>query len=173
MKLSTIKVVLLSLGMSFGTAYAANQGTLGATSTGDLNINATVPDLILISALSDINLGTFTGTADLTGAATPCVYRNGAGTYQITISGDGAASAFTLTDGSNTVPYSVTYNDGGGATAVATTVVLTTQNNADTTSTTCGGGSNATVDVTVATADLAAMPASAYAGTMTLVVAPE
>ena len=44
-------------------AFAATQGTLGATSTGSLNITLTIDQLVQISALNDIALGNYTGGA--------------------------------------------------------------------------------------------------------------
>ena len=44
-----------------GNAFAATQGTLGATSQGSLVITLTIDPLVQISALNDIALGTYTG----------------------------------------------------------------------------------------------------------------
>ncbi|MBT8143709.1 MAG: hypothetical protein KJO55_03350 [Gammaproteobacteria bacterium] len=162
----------LAVGIS-GLAVAATQGTVGFTSTGTLNINLAVNDEVRISNLTDINLGVFAGV-DAVGTSAACVYRNGTGNYQITASGDGAASAFTLTDGVNTVPYSVQWDDGLGASAVTTGVALIGQTGADDASPTCATtGPNGTVTVTVAATDANGLPAATYAGVLTLLVAPE
>ncbi len=162
----------LAAGLS-GTAFAATQGAVGFNSTGTLDISLTVNDEVRISNLTDINLGVF-GGADAVGTSSACVYRNGTGNYQITATGDGAAGAFTLTDGTNTVAYSVSYDDGSGAQGATSGVTLAGLTGADAASNTCAvTGDNATVQVTVAAADAATLPAATYAGTLTLVVAPE
>lgn len=153
-------------------AVAATDGLVGFTSTGTLDITIQVDDEVRISALQDIDLGTFAGV-DASGSSTACIYRNTAPTYQITGTGSGAANAFTLTNGIDTVDYSVSYTTSGAAQSLTSGVALTGQTGADQTSTTCGGtGNNGTVGVTVAAADAAALPAGTYNGTLTLVVAP-
>jgi hypothetical protein len=156
-----------------GVALAATDGAVGFNSTGTVDISLDVNDEVRISSLTDINLGVFAGV-DAVGTSAACVYRNGTGNYNLTASGDGAAGAFTLTDGTNTVAYSVTYDDGSGVLAAATGVSLTGLTGADPASDTCGGtGNNGTIEVTVAAAAAAGLPAATYAGTLTLLVAPE
>jgi len=153
--------------------WAANQGTLGATSTGDLTISMTTENQISITNLQDIALAD-NGSGDFTGASPACVYRNGTGSYTITASGSGPANAFTLTDGSsNTLPYTVTYDDGTGAQTMAAATALTGRINADTSSKTCANGDNGNIAVSVASTDVAAVPAGTYTGTLTLTVSPE
>ena len=164
-------IATLILGMP--TAFAATDGSLGATSTGDLLITATIPGLIQISNLDDISLGTYTGSGGLSGSDTVCVYRNGASTYDVTATTSGAGTgSFVLTDGSNNIAYTVTYDDGNGATTMTYGTALTNRQNASTTSTSCGGSTNATVAVSVADADLQGKPAGTYSSTLVLVVAP-
>ncbi len=153
------------------TAFAATDGTPGFTSTGTVDISITVDDEVRISNMVDIQLGTFAG-ADASDSTGACIYRNSAPTYQITASGSGAANAVTLTDGTNSVAYSVTYSDGSAPDSMTSGLALTGQAGADV-DVACGNtGDNATVAVTVAAADAAALPAGAYTGTLTLVVAP-
>lgn len=154
-------------------AFAATDGVVGFSSTGTLDISITVDDEVRISALNDILLGTFAG-ADSTGSSVACIYRNSATTYQITASGDGVANAFTLTDGTSTVDYSVTYADASATpVSMASGIALSAQDGADD-DVDCAntGGDNAEIGVNVAAADAASLPAGNYAGTLTLVVAP-
>ena len=153
--------------------FAATQGTVGFNSTGTLDITLDVNDEVRISNLTDINLGVFAGV-DVSGSSAACVYRNGTGNYQLTASGDGAAGAFTLTDGVATVPYSVTYDDGSGPLAATSGTAMTGLTGGDPGSTTCAGtGNNGTVTVTVLAADASGLAAATYAGILTLLVAPE
>lgn len=153
------------------SGFAVTQGNLGFTSTGDVDIFLTVNDEVRINNLADIPLS-FSG-ADVTGSSDACVYRNGGTTYEITATGDGALNAFTLTNGVDTVAYSVSYNDGTTTTAMGTGTAVPADN-AETTDDNCAGvgGSNATISVTVTAANAASLPQDTYAGTLTLLVAP-
>jgi len=161
--------------MIAANGFAANQGTVGATSSGDLDISLTVLDEVRISNLADITLGTFVG-ADLSGTSPACVFRSGTGNYEITATGDGGAAAdeFSLAGGTDTVDYTVTYDDGSGPTAVTSGTALGGQTGGDPASDTCAGtGDNGTIAVNVLATDMAGLAADVYTGTLTLTVAPE
>ncbi len=171
---STSRVVLAGL-LAAATlnTYAATQGELGATSTGVLNISVGIGDSVRISNLQDIS-GTFDGTNDIVGSSAACVYRNGTGNYNLSATGSGTGGAFELTDGTNTVPFSVSFNDGNGAQALTTGVQLTGLSGADIMSPSCANtGDNGTIEVTITAADLSAVPGATYSGALTLLVAPE
>ena len=167
----------LILSVQVTPVFAATDGTLGTTSTGTSVITVTIPELILITGLADISFGTYGGTGDLNGNDDICIYTNkAAGTYGVTATGDGAASAFTITDGSNTIAYNVYFNDVSGTTGetqLITNTANTSQTGANTSSQNCGGGANANFHVEMLEANLQAAPAGAYSGTLTLVVAPQ
>jgi len=152
--------------------FAATQGTTGFTSSGDLDISLTVNSEVKISNLVDITLPDFSGT-DVTGTSGACVYRNGGGNYLITATGSGTANAFELTDGTNPVNYSVRYDDGSGFAAMTSGSALSSGNavSADDDCVT-NGADNAVIEVTVAAADASTLPQATYAGTLTLLVAP-
>ena len=76
-------------------AFAATDGTLGATSQGTLEITLTIDPLVQISALDDIPLGNYTGAGNMTGGDDLCVYSNNGG-YHITATGNGNGQAFEL-----------------------------------------------------------------------------
>ncbi len=184
----TLMVVVVSALFSSVTAWAANDGTVGSTSTGDLDITLTMPNLVRISGFTDIpisyvagsgNTGVTEGTDDL------CVYRNAAGgAFAITATGDGgtlnggtAGSGGTAFEVANTVAaaaYTVTFTD-----ATPTDIALTTGNQnatalgAHETDPTCGGSTNTSVKVTFQNSALAALPSGTYDGRLTLTVAPQ
>ncbi|MDC0359040.1 hypothetical protein OAO01_09510, partial [Oligoflexia bacterium] len=144
--------------------------------TGTADISVTIPDLIRITGMADIALGTYSGVGDLNGNEDVCIYTNlAAGTYVVTATGDGAANAFTITDGSNTIAYNTYFNDQAGTTGE---VQLTTgtqsaqQSGANTVSLTCGGGDTGNYHVEVLAANMSLVPSGAYSGTLTLVVEP-
>ena len=177
------KTTLLVSGMiASSSLMAATPGTLGTTSTGTLDIEVDVEDLVMISGLSDIAIAfDNTGTGDLTGSSTACIYRNGAGTYSVNATGDGGVGGtdFSIQNATpvpTVVPYTVEWDDdvaGSNYSAVALGTALTGQSGANTTDTACGTGANAIVQVTVPRASLAAAPAGTYNGTLTLEIAPE
>ncbi len=168
-----VKTSLFALTLSSASVMAATQGLLGTSSTGTIDINLDIDPLVMVSNLGDINLGTYSGAGNLTGTDTFCVYRNGAGNYNITMNGSGAADAYLLNDGgTNNLAYTVSFTN-GSANAMTTLTPLAAQTGANTTSTNCGGTDNVSVGVTVANAALAAAPAGTYTGSLTIIVAPE
>ena len=160
-----------------GPAFAATQGTLGPTSTGSLNITATIPALVQISALDDIALGTFSGAA-MSGGDDVCVFSNTGG-YSVTASGDGAGGAFELTGATaaEPLPYGVQWATTAGATSgtaltpgTALTGLVGTFTNP---SCQAGAALNARVLVAVTADDLGVVSADTYTGTLTLTVEPQ
>lgn len=161
-------------------AHAATQGSFGATSTGSVSINASVPGRVRISGLSDI---TFTNVDPSTAAQDAqdiCVWSNTSTRgYSITASGSGAANAFTLASaGFPEVPYAVAWAATSGQTSGTTLTAgsaLTGQTSTATNSDCSAGPSaSASLVVTIGSSTLQSMTAGVnYAGTLTLVVAPE
>lgn len=161
-----------------GAALAATQGTAGATSTGSVSISATIPGRVQISGLTDIALGTVNPTAAASQAEDVCVWSNTSGrVYNVTASGSGASNAFTLTDGTNVLPYAVewaaTSGQSSGTALVSGAALGSLASTA--TSPTCSAGptASASLIVKLSAANLQAAVASAYTGTLTLVVAPQ
>lgn len=159
-------------------ASAATDGTLGATSTGSVAITASVPSRARISGLADVDFTNQDPAIPATDAQDVCVWSNTAtGAYTITATGSGASSAFTLSDGTTTVPYSVEWAASAGATsgtaltagAASGTLTSTAANHG------CTSGPSATASLVigVTSADLSSMSAGAsYTGTLTLLVTP-
>jgi hypothetical protein len=70
---------------------------------------------VQIAGLTDLNLGTWTGTGDLTGDISHCVQNTVApGKYSIEASGDGSGGAFALINGVTSIPMQLSYSDGSG-----------------------------------------------------------
>lgn len=172
--------VFLLIACSFYTslAYSATDGTLGPTSTGSTTISITIPTLVRITDVQDLNLGTFTGSGDLSADDSVCVYTNlSAATYKITAVGNGISSAFTLKNAADvTIPYLVYWNDQpntSGEVELDSGVASGTQDGANTSSQTCvGPGNNANFRVRILEASLLAAPPEVYTGTLSLLVEP-
>lgn len=171
----------LSLGLTVQPAVAATQGTLGTTSQGSVGISATIPARVQITGLSDFTFGTLDPATAASTSKNVCVWSNTATKgYNITATGDGGGSgnAFKLSNGSTTLDYGVQW---AGSSGQASGTGLTTNTAASFTSAattpTCGSGASPTASLIVnfSTAQMQAAvgSATAYTGTLTLVVAPE
>ena len=158
-------------------AVAATQGSVGATSTGSVTITATVPNRARISGLTDVSFASVDPAVDAASSQGPCVWSNtSTRKYTIVATGNGTANAFTLTDGTVTVPYSVGWAATSGATTL-TSLATGTASAAFTatgTNITCSGGADSTLKVSILASDLQNMVATnTYNGTLTLVVTPQ
>lgn len=141
--------------------------------TDNFRVRIRIPEVVQVSDLDDIPLGTFGGVGDLVGSDSVCVYRNDVSTlYEVQALGQGAGSAFVLEQGAASLPFEVAYDDGSGFTDLTAGGAPIAASGADAVSTSCGGGNNGTLRVTVREADLLAAETGSYAGTLTLTVAP-
>jgi hypothetical protein len=162
-----------------GTAGAATQGSLGATSTGSISIGASVPNRVQLSGLTDVSFANQDPATAAASAQNVCVWSNTSTKgYNVTATGSGTANAFTLANGALTVPYSVEWAQTSGqasGTALATGSALTGLKSTATNALCAAGpSSTASMIVKMSTANLQSMQAATtYTGTLTLVVAPE
>src|SRR5687767_10635969 len=144
--------IVAALSLS-GPAAASTQGSFGATSTGSLTINASVPGRVRISGLSDVTFTNADPSANATNAQNLCVWSNtNSRGYNITATGSGAAGAFTLASGAlPVVPYTVEWAATSGqasGTSLLAATALTGQTsaaiNAD-----CSAGPSASASLVV------------------------
>lgn len=163
-----------------GPAFAATDGSFGATSTGSVSINASVPGRVRISGLTDVAFSNVDPMGTATNAQSLCVWSNTSTRgYSITATGSGAASAFTLASGAlPAAPYTVQWAPTSAqtsGTSLAVGTALTGQTSTAINSN-CSAGPSATASlvVSVGSSTLQSMTAGVtYNGTLTLVVAPE
>ena len=169
----------LASGFASGPAFAASQGTLGSTSTGTVSISASVPSRARITGLSDVAFTNQDPGTPASNAQNVCIWSNTATKgYTVTATGSGSGSAFTLTNGSGTVPYSVEWAASSGQTSGSALLSGTATGTLTTTAVnqTCSvaPATTASLIVNIATADLSTMDAgTSYTGTLTLVVTPQ
>lgn len=157
---------MVVVGVISGYVTALTQGTTGTSSEGRLSIQLSIPLLIKIQGLQDIDLGTYTGTGDLQGASNACVKRNGAGSYSVTAT---SINAFALT-GSASVPYGVTW----GGQPLGQGVVLAGQiPEAVAFKEACGATAMNKIGVSVRAVDLQVAPPGMYTDVLTLMVQPD
>jgi len=156
---------ITGLALMSSATYAAN-GNLGRSSSAEVQLQAAVANLVRISRLDNLNLGEFDGSNDLSANDGFCVYRNGVANYVITATT--SEGDFVLIDDNNELGYSVAIS--GTNISYASPLQLS---NANTSSLSCNDSDNVNVEVSIASNDLLTVPAGAYAGTLTLTVAPE
>jgi hypothetical protein len=161
-------------------ALASTQGSFGATSSGSVTINASVPGRVRISGLSDVTFSNADPSANASNAQSVCVWSNTTTRgYTVTATGSGAGSAFTLASGAlPVVPYTVQWAPTSGQTSgssLSAGTALTGQTSSATNSD-CSAGppASASLVVSMGSSTLQTMTAGVtYNGTLTLVVAPE
>ncbi len=158
-----------------GQAFAADQGTLGSTSTGKSVVSLSINDQVQITGVDDISLGAFDGNNDLTGSTEFCVYRSGGDDYQMTISAEGKT---TLEVASATTGDSIGFTarvdgdaDASNGALIAhngTSSAFTGSNAVD-----CNSSDNAALEVNFAATDLrTATSATDYTATVVILVEP-
>jgi hypothetical protein len=132
-----------------------------------------------INNVDDLALGTWSGVGDLSASDNVCIHSKHTNqTYGITLTGDGAGGAFTLSSGApTTLPYRVFWNDDislTGRVEVFAGVKLGNQT---------GGsrfrncrfvptGTNANFSVEVSATDLEGVQSGSYSGVLTLFLSP-
>ena len=137
-------------------------------------------DSARISGLADINFGSIVNAVDQTSSQSVivCSYKNNPQNlpYSVTATGSGAASAFELSSGAAILPFEVQWADtagqAGGTLLQPGTPTAGFANGA--TGFACPSqGANASLTVTIRSADIAAAPAGTYTGTLQLLIAPQ
>ncbi len=160
-------------------ADASTQGSLGATSTGSVTITASVANRAQITGLSDVAFTNVDPASAATAAQSNCVWSNTATKgYSITATGSGTAGAFTLANGSLSVPYTVQWNAGGGQTSgtalTASTALAGMTSTAANPTCSTGAATTSSLIIGIAASNLQGMTsATSYTGSLTLLVTPQ
>lgn len=148
-------------------------GDLGSTSSDTTDVSVTIPPLVQLTVEGNITMS-FAGAAnDTTGSTGLCIYRNGTGSVNLTLSSsneDGSGS-FQMASGTERLPYSF---DLSGADIIAsfTHGSPAAVANPNTSSATCSGGFGHDLTATVLAADQDAAVSGAYSDTVSIVVSP-
>lgn len=190
-----MKKILLASAVAaavLATPAFAQDGTLGATSSADVEISTTIPKMVRISGLSDITLtATAADLANANGAynrgQTFCVYSNDtlAGLYRLSVNGLAGAelntgeAKYALTGPENQkLSFSLwtsdmaakPYDRGTATPGVAKDFKTTSNGQARTTTLDCNGNENASMNVRFSNSRLLSAVAGVYSGTLTFVV---
>jgi hypothetical protein len=175
-KLSKIAIgIALSSAMFAGQTMAAQQGTLGATSTGKSTVTLEIADMVKITGVDDIGLGAFDGINDLSGGTAFCVYRSGGNGYRMTVSAEGK-TALEVESASTTDTIGFTAkvdNDSDASNGTAIVHNGTSGTYSGSSALDCGASDNASLAVNFAAADLLSASAAAdYTATVVILVEP-
>ena len=155
-------------------------GTLPTTS-GSLDVQLVIADVVHISGLDSIDLGTYAGDSQpMSNSSTPetfCVFRNGDGDYELTLQSGNATvgGVHQMSNGATgLIPYVLDFTDTAGThlDILSSALPETRAGGALAADTTCGGNTanNASLVVTVDDVDLDAADAGTYNDTITITV---
>ena len=180
-RMNRILCIALLVGLLSNQAMAATDGDVGLTSTGTSTLSLTIPEYVKVSGMANFAFGSWDGASALDSNDDIIISGNddqSTPTYEVTLTGSGAASAFTMARSSPasptaTVAYTVEFNDatGTGGTSATKGVAITGQTGINTTLDSLTA--NANIRVQISSAVLLAAPYGTYGGTLTIVVTPE
>jgi hypothetical protein len=131
----------------------------------------------LITGLTDLPFGVWSGFGDLEGSVDHCVFARPGGRYGVTATGVGPGGAFVLENGPGTLPFRVDYDDGSGWNQLDPGVPLAGQRGAPNLIqfALClfGNRPPERVRVRILAQDLGTAVAGSYGGSLTLLIVPE
>lgn len=137
-----------------------------------------IPPTVNITALSDVPFGTFTAATigtNQSSAQSLCVYSS-LTSYTIKATGSGSGGAFTISNGSATLAYTVQWAFSGGQTSgTALSAGTGLKGTPGLLDLLCGLGlltSHASLIIGLPSANLSAAQAGSYTGTLSLMVSP-
>ena len=159
-----------------GSACRSNLiGGAGFFLVGILSLPAIASDKIIIMDLDDIDLGTWTGAAELSEESVHCVAATDK-YYSIVATGSGIGGTFRVSSGDAEIPYQVYYKEKKNANLIQLTAGSAIHNlkgkKIKKKAPYCKKGKQV-VEVRMLGVDMAKVPAGAYSGTLSLMVTPQ
>jgi len=130
---------------------------------------------VKISNLQDFDFGLYSGAGFLQDDKNICANAIPVGRYQIVMYGDGSGGRFEVSNGVNSLPYRVFYNDRArraGGKRVYEGQLQTGQRRASD-QLDCTDGLNANIRVRLRAADLTSANPGRYRGTLFMTISPE
>ena len=174
-------IIIILINSIFPTwVLAATQGSLGATSTGQVTVSITIPALVQISGLGNITLGS-TSSFPALGNTTACIYSNvasPAGSYYVTATSQNSSGTnFRVNTGTDFIVYSAYWNNSAmptQTTALTSSTKTAQQTNGNTTSLDCSGGTapNANFNISFSASQVEGAKAATYTDQVTIVISP-
>lgn len=182
MNTSTAKLsCALLAGLCAGAVMAADGPLSVSSSSATAEVRAVIPQMIRITGLDDLDMGTYDPAApgDMTASSTFCVFRNSAGgEYTLQLDGDGGLDAttdFEIDNGTDELAYTVDFGDdsSGPLSNYATPGSLLTDQVANSSDANCATGVQAELAVKVDGADALSARAGTYTGDLIVTVTVE
>ncbi|MSP53424.1 MAG: hypothetical protein EXR81_04125 [Gammaproteobacteria bacterium] len=163
--MKTLITILSSLFMV--SAFAATNPTApsAVASEGTLNVQVQVGAIVQITKAQDMTINQWNG-ATTTQTQNLCVFSNNIDGYKYTIQFSDLNGNFTLKSGTETLPYSLKFNNNDIVATTGTTTALQEQVGSD--STTCNGDTNATLEIKIPNAN--GVHAGRFTDTLSLIV---
>lgn len=162
-------------GLISTATFAATDGTLGSTSTGQVDLDLEILDSVEITALNDIDFGQYGGgdTGDINAGDAYCVFVNGGDDYNITPTSSNGKFALQGTLGDE-IDYTVKL--AGAATGASSASAVSYGDASGTFSGSnardCGSTDNSSVDISITESDLLSVSTDTYSDTLILLVSP-
>lgn len=160
-------IALASLLAAGGMVHGANDGSLGTSSTGDLDVTVTIAPLVRITGLSDVEFTFDGGDENLENTQNICVYSNAGSNYSLTATSLNSDNGFALVSGSLEVAYSVAVNGSSLTSGSAADF-----GDANTVDQLCGGTGATALQISIDNAALQAAASGTYTDLLTLTVEP-
>ena len=175
MKTTTKLLATVIAGLISTSAMAATDGSMGATSTGQIDLDLEVLDSVEITSLDDVDFGTYGGTdtGDINAGDAYCVFVNGGDDYTITPTSANGSFALdgVLGDSINyTVKLAGAATGAASASSVAYNAASATFSGSSARD--CGSANNASVDISIAESEIRAASTDTYSDTLILLVSP-
>ncbi len=182
--LNICKLTLLTIALFPCYSYAAIDGKLGASSSGEVAIDLVLGSGISITGIDNVSFDNWGGSGSLTNIDDVCVYSTTT-KYQITANGTTMASdsdIFAISGGDDNsgkthfIPYIALWNDvnkDSGAKELKPGRNLRGQSGANREDVECNGVSNSRIIIKFSKKDLIQATSGEYSGTLTLAVSPE
>ncbi len=171
--IGAVGIFLTALALA-GSPVRAADGAFGATSTGSINLDLQVNEIVMLTGLNDVNMGTWTGAGNMTSFEFACTFSSTT-QYRVTAtSANGAGQWHRLSNGSGTfLRYLVHWRDSNNFQRRLRHSQESVQFFTDATAITCNGATNTRIRIRVRSQWLAAAPAGTYSDTLTLLVRPD
>ena len=132
--------------------------------------NTSEAQQVKISGFTNISLGPWTGSGDVSGENSLCIYNQATPDYRVRARGGGPGNSFVLSSAGGDVAYEVRFKESGGSYVSLTADSFQNFTNANTADVSCGGVSNANLEVRVTAAALSSATAGNYSGTLTVLL---
>lgn len=125
---------------------------------------------VKISGFTNIPLSPWTGSGDVSGENSLCVYNSSTNNYRIRARGGGAGNAFVLNSTGSELPFEVRFRDSVSSYVNLTADSFQNFTDANTSNQNCSGVNNANLEIRVKENDLSSAISGSYSGTLTILL---